>query len=115
MGILKKIFTSIPEWWKLVPDQSLFADGGQTEGAVLRLAARHENGLWALFYLGQADNIKARLKKLSSNANFIAYWIDPRNGNKVDAGKNVTGGEMTFVHPDNWEDAILLIEITGTD
>jgi len=50
MGILKKIFLARNQWWYLVPDQSIFATGGQTTGQVLNLAARHKDGKWIMVY-----------------------------------------------------------------
>ena len=32
LGILKKVFTGLNEWWYLVPDQSIFATGGPDPG-----------------------------------------------------------------------------------
>ena len=52
MGVLKKIFLARKEWWLLVPDQAVLASGGNVEGQVLNLAARHKDGKWALVYLG---------------------------------------------------------------
>ena len=52
LGILKKVFTDRAEWWNLVPDQDIFASGGNTSGQILNLAARHKDGRWAIVYLG---------------------------------------------------------------
>ena len=35
MGILKKTLMGRNEWWYLVPDQTVFAAGGKTDGKVL--------------------------------------------------------------------------------
>jgi len=35
MGVLRKIFEARPEWWLLVPDQSVFASGGRISDAPL--------------------------------------------------------------------------------
>jgi hypothetical protein len=52
LGILKRIFQDRCEWWRLVPDQGIFASGAKTSGNVLNLAARHEDGRWVMVYLG---------------------------------------------------------------
>jgi hypothetical protein len=51
MGILKRVFQERAEGWRLVPDQSILAKGGKTEGDLLNLAARHDEGLWIMAYL----------------------------------------------------------------
>src|SRR3972149_11715667 len=56
LGLLKKIFLSRKEWWYLVPDQSIFASGGNVEGQVLNLAARHKDGKWGMAYLGRKSS-----------------------------------------------------------
>src|SRR5713101_1160859 len=43
LTLLKRIFEGIKEWWRLVPDQTVFTSGGITEGKVLNLAARHQD------------------------------------------------------------------------
>ena len=35
MTVLKNIFTRLPEWWTLLPDQSVIISGGNTNGDVL--------------------------------------------------------------------------------
>jgi len=52
MGILTKVFLARTEWWNLVPDQAIFASGGNTNGQVLNLAAQHKDGQWIMAYLG---------------------------------------------------------------
>ena len=109
MGILKRIFTGIPEWWRLVPDQSLFSNGGVIEGDLLQLAARHEKGKWAIFYLGQVADINIRLNKLKPRGKIAGSWIDPRNGNKVNIENIKVKGAGSFKPPEGWEDAILFV------
>ena len=65
MGVLKKIFLARPQWWLLVPDQSVFASGGQTEGDVLHLAARHQDGKWAMLYLADKATFSVDMSKIS--------------------------------------------------
>ena len=65
MGILRKVFEARAEWWLLVPDQSVFAAGGQTEGDILHLAARHQGGKWAMLYLADKAEFTVDLGKLS--------------------------------------------------
>lgn len=109
MRLLRKAFTDRKEWWFLVPDQSILASGGQTEGRVLTLSARHKDGKWALVYCGAAAAFSVNRSKLSGPiAN--AFWFDPRNGQSVSIGALENTGVQTFATPSGWEDALLVLE-----
>ncbi len=110
MGILKKIFESLPEWWYLVPDQSLFASGGQTEGELLNLAARHKDGKWFLVYLSQKCEFSINLNKFTGGDPVNAFWVDPRTGDRTAAGSFPKQGEKSFTTPAEWEDALLILK-----
>ena len=107
LGLLKEIFLARSEWWELTPDQSLFAEGGQTEGTVLNLAARHKDGRWTMAYLAAPASVSLRLEKLAGPAD--ASWIDPRTGASQTAGRFANAGIASFSTPDGWEDALLVL------
>ncbi len=109
LGILKKVFLGLGEWWNLVPDQSIFATGGRTQGQILNLAARHKDGKWVIVYLGSRASFSIRLDKLAG-AKVKARWIDPKTGDSLVAGSFGNAGTQSFSTPDGWEDAILIIE-----
>ncbi len=109
LGILKKIFLGLNEWWYLVPDQSILASGGQTQGQILNLAARHKDGRWAMVYLGSQASFSVDTSKLAA-AKVRARWIDPRTGNATPAGNFSNTGSQSFSTPPGWEDALLLLE-----
>jgi len=113
LRILKRIFTSLPEWWYLVPDQSIFASGGRTEGQILNLAARHRDGKWAMVYLGSQASFSLNLSKLSGAGKVNARWLDPRTGDAIPAGSFTNTGVQSFSTPADWEDALLLLEPAG--
>jgi hypothetical protein len=108
MGILKRIFMARKEWWLLVPDQSILASGGNTEGELLHLAARHRDGKWAMVYLADKAVFSVDMQKLSGKAK--ATWIDPRTGEAVPAGGFPNENQQSFSTPEGWEDALLLLE-----
>jgi len=110
MGILKKIFLGLKKWWYLVPDQSIFAGGGNTTGQVLNLAARHKDGKWTMVYLGGKTGFSINMNKLSPAGKVNASWIDPRTGESVSAGNFSNAGVESFSTPDGWEDALLILE-----
>ena len=113
MGILKKIFLGRKEWWYLVPDQSIFASGGQTSGDVLNLAARHKDGKWIMVYLGGKSSISINMNKITAGNKVRAFWIDPKSGDLVTIGSFSNRAVRSFSTPDEWEDALLILEASG--
>ena len=113
LGILKKIFLDRKEWWHLVPDQSVFATGGNTNGQVLNLAARHKDGQWVMVYLGSKASFSVSLDKLAAGSAVKAVWLDPRTGQSAPAGQFTNSGVQSFSTPDAWEDALLILEAAG--
>ena len=109
LGILKKVFLGLGEWWYLVPDQSIFATGGQTQGQILNLAARHKDGKWVMVYLGSKASFSIDMDKAGA-AQVDARWIDPKTGNSTAAGRFPNTGTPSFSTPEGWEDAILILE-----
>jgi hypothetical protein len=120
MGVLKKIFLARKEWWYLVPDQSVFASGGQTRGSVLNLAARHKNGKWVMVYLGSKTTFSINMNKITAGNKVNAFWVDTKTGDSVSIGSFSSTGVESFsttwtradvpTAPDGWEDAILILE-----
>jgi hypothetical protein len=109
LGILKRIFLALPEWWDLIPDQSILVDGGKTDGQVLHLAARHKDGRWIMVYLADKASFSIALNKLAAGDG-AARWIDPRTGDSVPAGGVTNTGIRSFSTPADWEDALLILE-----
>ena len=109
MGILRKVFEARPQWWLLVPDQSVFATGGQTDGRVLHLAARHVDGKWAIVYLADQAEFSINLASLKSSQ-LNAVWVHPATGETVDIGSYSNAGVKSFTTPVGWEDALLVLE-----
>jgi len=113
MGILKKIFLTRNEWWYLVPDQAIFAGGGQTTGQVLNLAARHKDGKWIMVYLASKASFSINMNKITTAGKVNAFWVDPRTGESVSAGSFSNTGVESFSTPDGWEDALLILEASA--
>jgi len=109
LRILKKVFQGLDEWWYLVPDQSIFATGGQTQGQILNLAARHKDGKWVMVYLGSKASFSVHMDKVAA-PKVSARWIDPKTGDATAAGRFPNTGISSFSTPDGWEDAVLILE-----
>ena len=112
MGILKRIFLARNEWWSLVPDQSVFAAGGQTGGDLLHLGARHADGRWAMVYLADRASFSVNMNKIAA-AEANTSWIDPRTGDSRPFCTFAATGVKDFSTPDGWEDALLVLEAAG--
>ena len=113
MGVLKKIFMAREEWWRLVPDQSILASGGQTDGDVLNLGGRHKDGKWIMVYLGSKSSFSINMNKITSGNKVSAFWIDPRTGDSVSIGSFSNKAVESFSTPNGWEDALLILETPG--
>jgi hypothetical protein len=109
MGILRRVFEAHPQWWRLVPDQSLFATGGQTQGRVLHLAARHPEGKWAMIYLADPAEFSVNLASLEG-PRVRTLWIDPATGESVAIESHANTGVQPFRTPAGWEDSLLILE-----
>jgi len=110
LGILKKIFLDRKEWWRLVPDQTVLAAGGNRAGKVLNLAARHEDGQWLMVYLGGKASFSVNMNKIANGNAVKALWIDPKSGDRTLIGTFPNTGQQPFSTPAGWEDALLILE-----
>ena len=113
MGILKRIFLARKEWWNLVPEQSIFTSGGNTNGQVLNLAARHKDGQWMMAYLGSKGSFSIDMTKVKTSGNRKVFWVDPRTGTSRSMGSYPNRAEESFATPSDWEDALLIVEPEG--
>lgn len=104
MQIMGDLFRSL-EWWRLVPDQSVFVDW--TKGDV---AARSSGGDWIVAYLTSKEPITIRLSAITASDSATAAWVDPVTGAKTAIGVFPTSRVKEFSPPAGWEDAVLLIE-----
>ena len=113
MGILKKSFLDRKEWWRLVPDQSIFASGGNTNGQILNLAARHQDGRWVMVYLASKTSFSIDLNKITGAARVMPTWINPKSGGAVRVDPLPGKSVEQFSTPVGWEDAMLILEPAG--
>jgi len=110
LGILRRIFLERQEWWHLMPDQGIFAGGGNTKGDALNLAARHKDGKWIMVYLGSKASFSVNMDKFAAGNQAKAFWVDPRTGDSAPAGSFPASGVQAFSTPEGWEDALLVLE-----
>ena len=104
MNILGNFFRSI-EWWKIIPDQSIFVK--QINGNV---AARSQDGDWILAYLTNPDPVTLKLDFITTPETLTGWWVDPLTGNRMKIGNFTVSKNHDFIPPGDWKDAILLIK-----
>jgi Protein of unknown function (DUF4038)/Putative collagen-binding domain of a collagenase len=109
MTILKNIFTSLPEWWMLLPDQTVFRRGGNIQGDVLNLAARSATGRWFVCYVAGEPNISLNMSTITAGQAASAVWINPATGDQRPVGTFQRTGTRDFSRPADWADAVLVV------
>jgi hypothetical protein len=109
MKILKDVFTRLPEWWTLEPDQTVLSAGANTNGDLLNLSARSTTGKWLLAYIAAQPEIALDLTKLRASRSASVTWINPANGSQVNTGTYPTSGLQAFRRPGGWPDALLVV------
>jgi hypothetical protein len=98
-----RVLRSLP-WWKLVPDQSILIEAGETA------AARSVDDDWLLAYLPTRTPVTLRLDSISASKTVLVSWVDPLSGEKSRAGVYSTSARPSFTPPTGWQDAVLLAE-----
>jgi hypothetical protein len=108
---LPREFASEAERRAYVRDLGPFesASGQPTGNDLLHLAARHQNGKWAMFYLADKAAFSVNLGKLSA-PRVNVFWVNPINGEAKPAGQEPNAGVKSYSTPEGWEDALLILE-----
>ena len=119
MNILREFFLT-REWWNLVPDQSILINGNPPkpphpisdtqEGRYLHAGARSKAGDWIIAYLCCPTEVVIDLRKIISSTTTQAKWMNPMNGEYRFIGNFPNNKAQVFLPPNDWEDAILLVE-----
>ena len=107
------------DWWKMIPDQSVFGDG-VSSGRTLNTALWSTDDTCMMIYLSSQCNVMVHLEKIRTKT-AKALWINPVTGEERDGGVHETGNEVEgkdpavgkcglFSVPLYWEDAVLIID-----
>lgn len=81
---------------------------------MLNLAARHKDGHWAMAYLGSKASFSIKMDKITGANKVKAFWIDPKTAVSVAIAAFPNTAEKSFSTPDDWEDALLVLEPSGS-
>ena len=60
--------------------------------------------------LGNKASFTANRNKLTASSILKEVWIDPRTGDSKEIGRFSNPGVESFSTPDEWEDALLILE-----
>jgi len=91
----------------LVPFESV---GGQPTGnELLHMAARHQNGKWAMLYLADKATFSVNMGKLNA-PRVNVFWVNPITGDPQPVRQESNTGVKSFSTPNGWEDALLILE-----
>jgi hypothetical protein len=108
LTVLREFFASV-DWWKLVPDRSVFVSG---QGARYRrnVAARSSEGDRIVVYLASDRRVVLDMARISAADTVDATWVSPVTGVRTQIGRFPSVGNRAFTPPQGWLDAILLLE-----
>ncbi|MCW5976860.1 MAG: DUF4038 domain-containing protein [Bryobacteraceae bacterium] len=111
MGVLKRILAS-GEWWKRVPDQSVFTAGASGD-KTLNTALRSTSGDSAIVYLSSPTTVSIDMSKLTAGKTVRARWIHTETGAETAIGDFPNAWARSFTTPAGRLDAVLLLETAG--
>ncbi len=114
MNLVRRFFERYP-WYKLAPDQSVLAS--ETAAGPFRLvAARAEDGSFAICYSPLGQSFRVRMEKLA-RTEVKASWYDPRDGSWREIGEFANSGVHEFNPPSHGErdDWVLVLEAPSRD
>jgi hypothetical protein len=109
LSIYRRVLTSLPTWWNIVPDQALIMDGVGS-GMTMNVAARAANSAWVLVYFSSNARVTLDLACLGTDNVARATWIDPVTGDELAGGRFIAGGTRESMPPSSWQDALLLVQ-----
>ena len=109
LKVFREVITSIDGWWTMTPDASILVEGSGREESP-NVAARAAGGEWILVYLSEPTAVSIQLDALTGSGEAHAVWIDPITGDRAPGEQLSSRGVGSFVCPEGWEDALLLIE-----
>ncbi|UZR96385.1 DUF4038 domain-containing protein [Chondrinema litorale] len=107
LSIYTQFMKSI-DWWSFIPDQTIIVNG---VGAADSLNVAMRSGdKQIMVYLPEPAEITLDLKNKIKSKKLTGEWINPKTGDRKDAGK-FKKNELIKIHtPEDWEDALFLLK-----
>jgi hypothetical protein len=109
VGMYRTIVESLPQWWDVVPDQSIIQAGGGS-GLDLAASAHSKLGDWAAVYFSSPRTASIRMDRIRTSEITTAYWVSPIDGSRALIGHFPYDRPVELTTPNGWEDALLLLE-----
>jgi len=109
LEVYRRIITGLKEWWSIMPNQSIIAQGVGT-GMELNAAGLSAAADWALVYLSGRHTVSVRMDRIKSSERVAATWIDPRTGEREPIGTFGYSEVVDLATPEGWEDGLVLLE-----
>ena len=100
VGLMRRLFEQRP-WYKMIPDQSAIASE-QGEGTQRLVAARAEDGSFAIAYTPRGEPVSIHMNALRGSS-VKAQWYDPRDGSWRAIGRFANKGVREFAAPSHGE------------
>ncbi len=112
VGLARKLFELRP-WYRLVPDQSVIAEG-QGEGEDHIQAAIAADGSFLLAYLPFGQPVAIHMERITGTE-VRAFWYNPRDGRFIDIARYPNHGIVTFTPPTDFDrtDWVLVLDDAG--
>lgn len=107
MSVYRNFLQSI-SWWEFAPDQSVLAEGIGA-GDSLNVAMSSTNTNQIMVYLSGKSEVVLDLKKIANPKKLSAEWINPKTGERKNAGKFKNNKTVIIKTPKGMEDALFLI------
>ena len=107
VSVIGKQFLTDHKWNEWIPNGNVISGVG--EGESLKTAVTTKSKNMALVYF--SDNSNCRVNNVL-NKTAEAYWFYPRDGEKVNVVPFEANESKDMIPPSNWEDAILVLQIT---
>ncbi|MGA2207002.1 MAG: DUF4038 domain-containing protein [Terracidiphilus sp.] len=108
LGILERLLAA-HEWWKLVPDQSVFARGAGSD-ETQNVAARSTDGDLVIAYLASPAPVSVDLHTISAAKTVRATLVNPETGEETSAGVFSHDSIEQFSAPAGSTDAVLVLQ-----
>jgi hypothetical protein len=108
LGILARLLTA-HEWWKLAPDQSVFARGAGSD-ETQNVAARSTDGDLVIAYFASSAPVSVDLHAITAAKTVRATLVNPETGEETSAGVFSHDSIEEFSAPAGCTDAVLVLQ-----
>ncbi len=110
---IMKSFLERHQWWQWESAQSVSIEGGNSSEAQIVAVATGKDEL--LIYFPSRDIAQVNTKRFEGRSEVQVEWFSLENGSMVSEVVNIVDGSAWIQPPEDWEDAILIVQKNGVD